>query len=102
MAHVRDYEPHDQTMRNDQELVLSFLTGTSQVQDEAAAETEEEGGSASNGTLPPLTAYERSYRTARGSTSQLDKVALYHPVTMRASLRVRRKKWDVSALRARE
>lgn len=86
MGHKRDYQAHDETNRQDQELVFSFLDRPSTVLHDEAQEIASE-----NGTLPPATQYERSFRQKNiGEPS--GKVVYYHPVSTRAQLRVQRRK----------
>jgi RNA polymerase II-associated factor 1 len=88
MNHVRDYEPHDESNRKDQEVVFTFIDS----QD-----------SKSQGHLPPITQFEQSFRRKRpapnngvsngsAASSSRKSVVYYHPVSTRASLRVRRKR----------
>lgn len=88
MNHVRDYEPHDESNRKDQEIVFTFIDS----QD-----------SKSQGHLPPVAQFEQSFRNrivtisngasnGTAPTTSRKNVVYYHPVTTRASLRVRRKR----------
>lgn len=98
MALLRDYETHDESMRKDQELIVSFLTGPSRIERDDANGAGPEAGEANNGVLPPLTAYEKSFQTKRGDAVRGGNVALYHPVSMRASLRVKRRRVSAQPL----
>lgn len=90
--YTRDYEPHDEISRKDQEIVLTFIE-----------KTEEGQSTQSQGELPPIVHSERQYRrkhnkhkdgmsNGSASTSKARNVAYYHPVDTRVSLRVRRRK----------
>lgn len=77
---VRDYEPHDESIRKDQELVFTFIDGQG------------------HGQLPPAARFEQSFRNKRSTNGTVNgsgderKVVYYHPVSTRASLRVRRRR----------
>lgn len=77
---IRDYEPHDESVRKDQEVVFTFIDGQG------------------HGQLPPAARFEQSFRNKRASNGATNgfadrrKVVYYHPVSTRASLRVRRRR----------
>lgn len=79
LGHVRDYEAHDESTRKDQELILTFIDDV-----------------ASGEHLPPVVQFERSYRQTSESEadSKVDQtgVVYYHPVSLRASMRVKRRR----------
>jgi hypothetical protein len=96
LNHIRDYEPHDETSRKDQELVFTFISG------------DKEGFNAEvdRGLLPPAVHFERSFRNQQTPTASrasngvkpsAKNVVYYHPVSARASLRVRRRRVSVLA-----
>lgn len=91
LNYTRDYEPHDETSRKDQELVFTFIDGGS-------------SDSAGNrGQLPPAVFFEHKFRSKRplrsngtvngaANPSKSPGVVYYHPISTRASLRVRRRR----------
>ena len=87
LNYTRDYEPHDETSRKDQELVFTFI----------------DGGSSNRGQLPPAVLFEHKFRSKRplhsngtvngaATPSKSPSVVYYHPISTRASLRVRRRR----------